>query len=346
MPIVDPSDPNYGLLSQYDLGFEPNNATFTGAQIVHPTMEIIHQGRVDGFDVYSAVVTLRINNQGTAASGLLVYGDHTTGKLIRIDNQTFADRYELIMDGLGRMGLSTLKVNAVGARLEIDQADTAVVGQILFAKGSTGSDLLQAINSSGVKILWVDILGQLHWVDSQSNEFVFVDPNPHPVINGLLGWGFPPNFASGTAHMTEGTVYLQKFYLNKPSTLSSLMFNVTNAANAPTSAYGGLYSTGGTQLAVSANSTASFTSTGDKTLSFTSPYVANTGYYYTALLVAAGPGNGPDLSASTASSAVANINLTGATLRYCTGPTGQTTLPASITMSSNVSAVGLWTGVK
>lgn len=348
MPTVDPLDADIlAQLASYLNSLDPQNIRYDGHQVVKPVVHIVHQGRLDGFDFQGTILRLENPVAGSASRALVVDVTENLGDLITVKNNFPSDpgRYYMLLTEDGRMSLFAPN-SSPGYRLVVYQGSTSLPGFGVIAAGTTGSDLLQMLNSSAVKKLWVDISGQLHWLDSQSNEFLFVDPNPHPVVNNLLGWGFPPNSASGTAHMTEGTVYLQKFYLNKPSTLSSLMFSVTNAANAPTAAYGGLYSTEGTRLAVSANSPATFTTTGGKTLSFASPYVADTGYYYTALMVAAGPGNGPDLSASTASSAVTNINLTGATLRYCTGPTGQTTLPTTITMSSNLAAVGLWTGVK
>jgi hypothetical protein len=40
-----------------------------------------------------------------------------------------------------------------------------------------------------------------------------------------------------------------------------------------------------------------------------------------------------------------NANLSGASLRYATNLTAQTTLPASLTMSSNASGPSLWVAV-
>lgn len=349
MPIVDPGDPNAPILSQYDLGFEPNNATFTGAQIVHPVMEVIHQGRVDGFDVYAAVISLRISNLGTAANGLLIYGDQTIGDLIRVENGLLLNRYDLLLTKDGRLGIGVVKGNGVQARLEVAQADSAVIGQILFAKDSTGADLLQAVNNSGQTILWVDVKGQLRWKDSQSTIFQFPSGNPLPDLHNLVSWNFDPSLSGGTAKLVEQTIYLQKFYVPEPSTLSSVMLNVTNATPVGgTQSYIGLYSTGGTKLAESADVSTQFETTGMKTISFTTPYVADTGYYYTAILVGNNPGLGPDLSTSGGATDMNNVNLTGADLRFASGPTGQTSLPSSITMSSNIApgAITPWVGVK
>lgn len=338
-------DPEVQLLIDAAARFDPPNVRFDGDQVVKPTLEVHHTGHPSGFDLSAGICFLYIDKFGSAAKGLVIDALRTTGELINVNNHNVDLRYaDLLLGPTGRLVVRPADANPDSRFTVYQGSNIPAVKLIQFLTGT--SDMLQSINSAAVKILWVDYLGQLHWVDSQSNEFVFVDPNPHPVVNGLLSWGFPPNSASGTAHMTEGTVYLQKFYLNKPATLSSLMFNVTNSANSPSAGYGGLYDLSGTRLAVSANTASAFTTTGGKTLPFSVAYVANTGYYYSALLCAAGPGQGPDLSAGTASSSVTNINLTAATLRYCTGPTGQTTLPASITMSSNIAAVSLWTGIK
>lgn len=348
MPTVDPIDGDIlGQIAAYLEGLDPANVRFDGYQVVRPVVHIVHHGRLDGFDFQSTILRLENPIAGSASRALVIDVTENIGDLVTVKNNFGSDpgRYYMLLTEDGRMSLFAPDA-APGYRFVAYQGSTSVPGVGIIAAGTSGSDLFQAINSSAVKKLWIDILGQLHWLDSQGNEFLFVDPNPHPVQNGLLSWGFPPGGASGTAHMNEGTVYLQKFYLNKITALTSMMFYVTNPANAPTAGYGGLYDVSGNRLAVSANSTASFTSTGAKTLSFVTPYNADTGYYYTALLVAAGPGLGPDLAAGTGNAAVTNINLTGAGLRYCSGPTGQTTLPTTITMSSNVAAVSLWTGVK
>lgn len=353
MPI-DYTDPAIlQLIANLQEDLNPPDMNYVGRQYFRPVMEIEHVGSAGGFDIFASALKLITStanaDTGTSAEALVIDGMGTLGNLIRVDNQHLTNRYAFILTSDGRLGLSTLSTNDVQSRLEVAQGDADVIGLILFAKASTGEDLLQVINDNGQRILWIDILGQLHWMDSQSTEFQFPGGQPVPDVNELIAWNFDPALSGGTAPLVEQSVYLQKFYCPRPSTLSSVMFNVTNAvAIGGSASYVGLYSTSGTKLAETADVNTSFESTGMKSVDFSTPYVADTGYYYIAILVGNNPGLGPDLSTTGAATEMNNANLAAATYRWAIGPTGQTTLPSSITMSSNTSAAGVtpWVGVK
>lgn len=399
------SDPDISsVFKQYIAALDPPSVHHKGSQVIRPVVLITHEGRVDGFDFFSAGLKIAITNPGTWARGVLIEADHTLGDLFNITNET-NDPYRrdaVVVKPNNRTGLNVRHDQTVQAIMDVRLSDLITPGIQVVAYSDFGDDMLQLLDSTGVARVIVNSIGELYGgknvffygdgvqvgsnlpdfgggvkvigIDNaatrpttnptdgvvlyaSSNYMRFRDVNgetwpwpdgdPHPSLHGLFGWTFDPSLSSGAAHLNEGTVYLQKFFVPLRNTLSSMMFNVINAANAPSAAYVGLYSVSGTLLAVSANTSSSFTSVGMKTVPFTVPYDAQPGYYYTAQLVVAGPGLGPDLSNAGGSVGMNNVNLSGATLRSATGPTGQATLPSSITMSSNVLTSNfVWTGVK
>lgn len=354
---IDLNDPQIQfLLDQYLNSTDASNVKFDGHQILRPVLELEHQGRIDGFDVFASCLKLVVStlggSTGTAAEGLVISGGTTTGNLIRVFNQaenlidyttnTFVISYD------GRHGIMVPIADVLDGRLDVYQgADIPCVIIKAFAGGV--EDLLQIIDEDLVKVSWIDHSGQFHWQDPQANDFVFPTGNLYPEVNNLLAWTYDPVFSGGAGRLTEQTIYMQKFYLKRPQTLSSVMFHVANATAAlATNSYVGLYSTAGNRLAVTADISTEFETTGMKTVNFTTPYVALPGYYYTALLAGDGPGLGPDVTTSGASAGLANANLTTSSLRFAIAGTGQTSLPATITMSGLVTAAGInpWIGVK
>lgn len=82
-------------------------------------------------------------------------------------------------------------------------------------------------------------------------------------------------------------------------------------------------------------------------MAFTAPYAAAAGVYYLVLVC-----NGTTpitifrTVAATTAAAMINHGMTAAVARYTTGPTAQTSLPASVTMASRtLSGTAHWMGV-
>lgn len=159
-----------------------------------------------------------------------------------------------------------------------------------------------------------------------------------PPTQGFISWNYDPEAAASSNSLTAGTVFLHKIWI-PAGTVTNIGLAVSTAGVGLTSGqnFAGIYNSSGTRLAVTNDQTTNWNTTGFKTCALSSPLsVSTAGYYYVALLcnaattVAAG-------SSSNGTQATFNANVTGATLRHATGPTAQTSLPASITMSSNVS---------
>jgi len=167
---------------------------------------------------------------------------------------------------------------------------------------------------------------------------------------GFLAVPYAPEHATGFSSTTSGTVYMVRVTLAAPATLSTLTLGIFTAQVTPTAGqnFAGLYDTAGTLLAVTADQSAVWNSVGEKNMAFTAPYAAPAGDYYLAFVNNAGTAMAIHRStaATTATTDMINHGMTASNARWTTGPTAQTSLPASITMASRtLSGVAYWLGV-
>jgi hypothetical protein len=168
--------------------------------------------------------------------------------------------------------------------------------------------------------------------------------NPAAVQN-FIAWNYDSEIQNGGNSLTLGTVFLHKIYIPAGVSINNLGTNVTVAGNTLTYARAALFNSAGTQLGISVDQTTNWASTGFKVNATTAPIVISTaGYYYVALLNTGT--TAATMSSTPGTSNAFNANTTGATLRHASGPTAQTSMPASITMSSNVSTgASIWCAV-
>lgn len=188
-----------------------------------------------------------------------------------------------------------------------------------------------------------------------------------PSSAGLLAWDYPYVMASagasstGSAVTIAGTLYLAKLVLAAGTVVTNLWFRIATAASGITASqnFGGLYSATGSLLATSADlSTVIGTNTGPIQAALTAPYtVVNSGTYYAAFFFNAGttlPVLGCFSNQNTITTGAQNFGSlttfgnTAAKFPFAVNTTGNTTtLPASLTMSSNTAtgAYTYWVGV-
>jgi hypothetical protein len=163
-----------------------------------------------------------------------------------------------------------------------------------------------------------------------------------PSDNGMLAVNFPPALATSTFLVIAGSLYLQKIWIRAPFTATNLLLSCSTAgAGASTTSFCGLWNSSGTLLTGSADIGSSFTSTGLKSLAFTTPQaltISGTGGFAWAGFVFNMATTQPTLRAlaSPGSSGLIaiNLNLSNATLAACINGTAVTSL-SSITPSSN-----------
>lgn len=190
------------------------------------------------------------------------------------------------------------------------------------------------------------VIGSLAWGTPVNNAFTSQDARITDLERqggatvdamGFAALTFDPALAQGSIALTSGTVFMMRLDLTAPATISTITVASSTAGSGLTAGqnFAGLYNLAGTQLAVTADQSVAWTTTGEKNMALTAPYAAAAGTYYVALL---SNGTTPVAFIRGASgaplAAVINHGLTAATARWTTGPTAQTTLPASITMAS------------
>lgn len=191
--------------------------------------------------------------------------------------------------------------------------------------------------------------GQLNWhtpLNAALGELqngIGIGPEDH----GLITWSYPVVQCSGSAVPTSGTVRMVRLAtLAVTTNITSLACHIATAPTTPTAGqnFMGLYDTAGTRVAVSADCTAAFTTTGDKIVPLTGVYAAAPGNYWVAILANAATPPAFSLCASH-SATTANFNTAVASAQFTNGPAGQTSLPASITMASRTTSLNCtWAG--
>jgi hypothetical protein len=188
--------------------------------------------------------------------------------------------------------------------------------------------------ADGVYICTKDSSGAYAWHEV-TNPALSANPTglPGPTDQGLKAWTYDPtSISSGGTALTSQRIQYAKILVPAAGTITGVIVNVTGAPTSPSNTYFGLYDNTGTQVAVSAESSASFGS-GVKQIPFASAYSAAAGTYYIGVVQTGSPAM--SLSrAGLGSSTIYNLSTASAPFRFNTGATGQTSLPGSVTLSS------------
>lgn len=169
-----------------------------------------------------------------------------------------------------------------------------------------------------------------------------VNPGATPEDHTIMAWAFDPCGADdATGVLTAGVVYLAAVHLRSPQTVTKVGVLVETAGASLTAGQNhlGLYDSAGTRLSTGSADTI-FTNTGYQTVTLGASQALGAGKFYVAMLA-----NGttpPALGRGYGSAQAANAGLTVGTARFATNSTGQTTLPASLTLSGNTFAAPIW----
>lgn len=214
------------------------------------------------------------------------------------------------------------------------QDNGSISPSIVNAWPNSGSNSYSSValtNVAGYSLNGVPVPGNV-WQSSDHN---------------LVAWAYDPALSvnGGTALSGSGVLHLIKVILRYPATINNVLYQINTAASGLTSGenFVGIYDSTGTRRAVSADLSATWTSTGFYTTAMTASYSAPAGTYYIAFVVngTTGPSLARMNGLAGASSAI-NVGLTAANYRYATNGTGNTSLPASITLSSNAQDSIAW----
>lgn len=158
-----------------------------------------------------------------------------------------------------------------------------------------------------------------------------------PADNGYLVANFDPMISTVSSTATAGTLYLMKVFIRSPMTWTNVHFNInTVGSGSSTGSYVGLYSPSGTLLSGSADIGSVLTgSGGGHSVTLTTAQVltpSTTSFVWVAFLC-----NLATTQAKLAAMAsnAGNDNLSTSAYRFAVNGTGLTSLPSSITPSSN-----------
>ena len=163
-----------------------------------------------------------------------------------------------------------------------------------------------------------------------------------PADQNLIAWAFDPANTSGSLTTVAGTMYLTKMWI--PAGTITNGFVVTQTGGTSTTAYLALFDSGGTQRAITADVHTTLNATSSAAIPFTSTYSATAGFYWLAILSVGGT-----IGVARGTSVVGapqNVGLTASTYRFAVNGTLLSSIPGSITTSSNTSAsAAIWAGV-
>jgi hypothetical protein len=182
----------------------------------------------------------------------------------------------------------------------------------------------------------------------------FDDLNSGPDSLGLLAWAFDPVLGFLSSTPSAGVIYLVKLLTPYAYTVNTLLVMQTQAGTGATSLAGvylGIYDASGTRQFVSADLSTSFNSGGQKyvTAAVSGGYTVTAGsYIYVALLVGTQATTPLKLQTAAGGGTPAGSppSLTAAAYRSAQQGSGQSALPASLTLSGNSStSFHLWAGV-
>lgn len=219
--------------------------------------------------------------------------------------------------------------NAGGAANSAARGDHVHAGVTSF-NGSQGALTVAATDLNGV------------------SNAQFLDNMSAPGDQGLIAWSGDPAGVGSTSAPASGAVRLMRIVLRRAATLSTVWLVVGTAGATLTSGQNllGLYNASGTRVALTADQTTAWGSTGIKSAAFTGSYAAAAGTYFVAILAVGTTPPAFGVNSVLSGGLAANANLSVSTGRALNGPTAQTSLPASITMASNTFGTAMfWVGV-
>lgn len=205
-------------------------------------------------------------------------------------------------------------------------------GAVTLVSSGTGTPTFTNINYSG----------------TLTGPSGIITPSPNdgnPQMSGVNAWNFDPEIANSGGLLVTTTIYLHKIIINTAVTATNIVVGVTTQGGTLTSGQNlcAIYNSSGTRLAITVDQTVAWGTSGGKACALTAPVALPAGTYYIGIL---SNGTTPITVAESPGFSQAYNNVQAASLlRHSTNGTG-TTLPASVTLASNVSSArSTWVGI-
>jgi len=221
---------------------------------------------------------------------------------------------------------------ATGGAIAVKSTNPSNTGNVFNILGSTPP--VAATND-----LWFDSANNTWYTYDASGAWIQLTDNAPWLASdsGLLLFNMYPESAAGSALAIAGTLYLLRINARAPITVSNVWFYVTaGGTGASSGSYVGLYSSSGTLLSGSSDIGSTLTSSGKQGGALTTPQTLTAGSFYWCAFLVNLASTQPTLARSAVASAgLPNIGLTAASYRMGVNGTGLTSLPSSVTPSSN-----------
>lgn len=249
-------------------------------------------------------------------------------------------------------GPAVAKVNGIGI------TGTPATGYVPTATGTTAAtwQALPAATTSTAGLIALDGTAsdlQSHGTPAAGSlgkaaDAAHVHPAPFwvPADNGLLAAVYDPAHAgtvtSQTSASVAGKITLTKIALRQQITVSNVWFGLAgiDAGSALNNCFIGIYDSSGTLRGTTADiSSVLNVNPVAKPVALTSSFTAAPGTYFIAMLLNGTWTQNAFTFKSSGAGISVNANLTAPNLRYSNLLTGQTSLPASLTLSSQSTSI-------
>lgn len=167
---------------------------------------------------------------------------------------------------------------------------------------------------------------------------VVISNTVRPTDHSLKAWTFDPATASTVQGVVSGTLYLSALYVHVDTVVTRLYYGAGTAANTPVASqnYIGIYNAAGTLVASASIDSTVTNANGPQYVTVSSTTLVAGNYWVGILQNAATPQQ--LVRSAPAFVSMANMGLSATSLRAATNGTGLTSLPSSITPSSNTAS--------
>lgn len=305
----------------------------------------------------NTIIDTRILPQGddSASSGVYVANTHST-TLIHVDvEQATGNGIWLDTAAHGTTIINSYcEANNVGLKLTAGVIAPTVVGGTFQSSTTANIQNNGAINPS-LQNLWPNSgTSTYNHLELGNTDSFTVNGVPLPPTtfqssdHNLIAWSFDPTISFNSTVLTStGSLHLVKVNLRYAATITNVLYQINTVGSGLTAgqSFVGVYDSTGTLRGTSASqSTAWAATTGLYTTPLTASFSAGAGFYYVAFVT--NGTTGPSLARTNnlaGSAATINVGLTAAAYRFAVNGTGNTSLPASITLASSTQdGTGYW----